>query len=160
MGNVLKLTWAQVNLFKREIIIGETKNGEPIGLPVCEILFKTLKSLNKFRDIQSKNVFPSKLSYNALQRRVERAFKIACNASGIEDFRWHDFASMFIQRGVDIYTVQILLGHKGGRMTKRYAHLSTKNLKSATSVLDKPDFDYNMTTVGNLEESGSCNALS
>ena len=76
------------------------------------------------------------------QRRVQRAFKIACNASGIEDFRWHDFASMFIQRGVDIYTVQILLGHKDGRMTKRYAHLSTKNIKSAISVLEKLGFDY------------------
>ena len=66
---------------------------------------------------------------------------------------------MLVQRGVDIYTVQILLGHKDGRMTKRYAHLSTKNLQSAISVLDKTDFDYNLTTVGHLEESDSCNAL-
>lgn len=156
MGNVLKLTWEQVNLFKREIIIGETKNGETIGLPVCDTLFETLKSLNKVRAIKSKDVFPAKFSYGAFQRRVQRAFKTACKVSGIENFRWHDlrhdFASMLVQRGVDIYTVQILLGHKDGRMTKRYAHLSTKNLQSAISVLDNPDFDYNLTTVGHSEE--------
>ncbi|MEE9605596.1 MAG: tyrosine-type recombinase/integrase, partial [Candidatus Scalindua sp.] len=44
MGNALKLTWNQVNLFKREIIIGETKNGEPIGFPICDTLFETLTS--------------------------------------------------------------------------------------------------------------------
>ena len=158
MGNVLALSWGQIDLFRKIITVDKTKNGDPIGIPVCETLFKTLKSLNKVRDIKSKNVFPTKLSYNALQRRVQRAFKTACNASGIEKFRWHDlrhdFASMLIQRGVDIYTVQILLGHKDGRMTRRYAHLSPENLRSAVKVLDETaeggNFGHNLDTMGSI----------
>lgn len=161
MGNVLALSWDQIDLFRKMITVDKTKNGDPVGIPVCEPLFKTLVSLNKVRDIKSKSVFPTKLSYDALQRRVQRAFKIACKASGIEDFRWHDlrhdFASMLIQRGVDIYSVQILLGHKDGRMTRRYAHLSQENLRSAIKVLDEtvPDenFGHNLDTVGRNEEA-------
>lgn len=59
----------------------------------------------------------------------------------------HDFASMLIQRGIDIYTVQILLGHKDGRMTRRYAHLSPENLRRAIKVLDKKDPSENLATV-------------
>lgn len=148
MGNLLNLTWDQVNLFKRLIIIGKTKNDEPIGLPACNTLFEILKALNKVRALKSNQVFHTTLSPSSFKRKVQRAFKAACEKAMIEDFRFHDlrhdFASMLIQRGVDIYTVQVLLGHKDGRMTRRYAHLAAENLQFAVDVLDNPD--YNLTT--------------
>jgi site-specific recombinase XerD len=58
----------------------------------------------------------------------ERAVKLA----SIQNFHWHDlrhtYASRLVQRGVDLYTVQRLLGHKDSKMTMRYAHLAPKNL--------------------------------
>ena len=71
---------------------------------------------------------------------IKGAFQRALKATGIEDFRFHDlrhtFASSLVQRGVDLYQVQRLLGHKDGRMTQRYAHLSPENLRDAVLKLD------------------------
>jgi site-specific recombinase XerD len=48
--------------------------------------------------------------------------------SGIVDFHWHDcrhhFASKAVMAGVDLRTLQQLLGHKTLQMVVRYSHLS------------------------------------
>jgi site-specific recombinase XerD len=49
----------------------------------------------------------------------------------------HCFASDLVQRGVDLYLVQKLLGHKGQAMTQRYAHLAPENLRNAILKLDE-----------------------
>jgi site-specific recombinase XerD len=61
--------------------------------------------------------------------------------AGIENFRFHDlrhsFASHLIIEGVDIRTVQELLGHKTIAMTLRYTHLIQSHLHNAVGVIDK-----------------------
>ncbi len=108
-----------------------------------------LVGLKKVQDIRSKLIFSSPHGKKICRQKIRRAFKTACNKVGIADFRWHDlrhdFASQLVQRGVDLFLVQKLLGHKDGRMTQKYAHLKPENLQSAISVLDKND--YNLTTM-------------
>jgi len=62
--------------------------------------------------------------------------------AGIPDFRFHDmrhtFAARLVQRGVDLYKVQRLLGHKTGLMTQRYAHHSPESLRDGARVLEDP----------------------
>ena len=48
----------------------------------------------------------------------------------------HTFASWLVQTGVDLYTVQKLMGHSTISMTERYAHLAPDNLKSAVKKLE------------------------
>ena len=43
-----------------------------------------------------------------------------------------------VQRGVDLYKVQRLLGHKTSLMTQRYAHHSPESLRDGVNVLDAP----------------------
>jgi site-specific recombinase XerD len=72
---------------------------------------------------------------------VRTVFKKACRKASIHDFRFHDlrhtFASSLVQRGVDLYRVQRLLGHRNAKMTERYAHLAPENLREAVRVLDQ-----------------------
>mgnify|MGYP001463395668 CR=1 FL=1 len=105
-------------------------------------VFKTLKGLTKDRHITTKLVFPNKTGTNRCRHNVSNAFKRACKRAGIEDFRFHDlrhdFGSNLVQRGISIYSVKELMGHKDVRTTQRYAHLSPDKLKVDIAALDKP----------------------
>jgi integrase len=58
----------------------------------------------------------------------------------------HTFASRLVQRGVDLYHVQKLLGHSSIKTTERYAHLAASNLKHAINVLNIPSEVSHETT--------------
>ena len=79
---------------------------------------------------------------------LRRAFKKALKKTGIEDFHFHDlrhtFATWLAQRGVDIYKISKLLGHKDIRMTQRYSHHSPESLRDGIQVLE---FGHNLVTV-------------
>lgn len=72
-------------------------------------------------------------------RDWERWFERCVQAAGVPDFRWHDlrhtFASRMVMAGVNLRTVQKLLGHKGILMTMRYAHLTPAHLRDAVERL-------------------------
>jgi site-specific recombinase XerD len=66
-------------------------------------------------------------------------FEQALSAAGIVNFRWHDlrhtFASRLVMKGVDIHTVQELMGHKTIQVTLRYAHFAPQHQLEAVQRL-------------------------
>ena len=139
-GDIITLTWEQVDFFKRRIILDKTKNDEHHTVPINDTLFEVLKNLNKVMLIDCNLVFHH--NGKPLYRiQIHRALKKACERAKIADFRFHDlrhtFATLLINEGVDLYTVQKLLGHKDGRMTQRYAHLTHEKFVSAVNQLDR-----------------------
>ena len=147
--NILSLKWNQVDLFRRVITLEHTKNDERLSIPMNDTLMDLFKRLAKVRHINSQYVFfhPNARKKNARgifngkrYYEVKTSFQEALEKAGIEDFRFHDlrhcFASDLVQRGVDLYVVQRLLGHKSQAMTQRYAHLAPENLRDAVLKLD------------------------
>ena len=65
-------------------------------------------------------------------------------------FSWHclrhTFASRLVVAGVDIRTVQELLGRKTIAMTVRYSHLAPKHTLAAVERLDAPQVASTDTT--------------
>jgi site-specific recombinase XerD len=60
----------------------------------------------------------------------DAGLELACRKAGIEGVRWHvmrhTFASRLVAAGVDIVTVQQLLGHSTVTATMRYTQTKTK----------------------------------
>ena len=84
-------------------------------------------------------MFTTPLGNELKVRFLAREFCEARDGAGIPDFRFHDlrhtFATRLVQRGVDLYKVQRLLGHKTQHMTQRYAHHSPESLREGVNVL-------------------------
>jgi site-specific recombinase XerD len=77
-------------------------------------------------------------------------FEAAVRAARIRDFSWHclrhTFASRLVMAGVDIRTVQELLGHKSITMTVRYSHLSPSHTLAAVERLICANFETSTGT--------------
>jgi integrase len=134
---ILSLRWKDLDFRSRIISILDTKNGERREIPMNDIVYKTLLAVRKIPD--SSWVFCKKNGER--YGNVRKAFEGAKKRAGIVDFRFHDlrhtFASHLVMAGVDLKTVQELLGHKSFEMTLRYAHLSPDHKKTALDVLGK-----------------------
>lgn len=137
-GEILNLTWDNVDLRHGFILLERTKNGERREVPINSTLRATLESLP--RRIDGGHVFYDPRTGKAYQD-IKRSFNTALRKVGIKDFTFHDlrhtFASHLVMAGVDLTTVSRLLGHKDLSMTLRYSHLSPAHMSQAVDVMDR-----------------------
>jgi integrase len=70
---------------------------------------------------------------------LKAGFALACRKAGISGVTWHTlrhtFASRLVNRGVDIVTVQQLLGHSTVTVTMRYTHTNLDSKRGAVEKL-------------------------
>jgi integrase len=142
-GEVLTLTWDQVDLKHGFILLENTKNGERREIPINQTLRDTLTALP--RHITSPYVFWKKTDGKRYMD-IKKSFHSALRRAGIKDFRFHDlrhtFASHLVMNGIDLTTVKELLGHKTIAMTMRYAHLAPSHKVKAVASLDQLHDNY------------------
>jgi len=138
-GEILGLKWKNIDLKNGLILLETTKNGERREIPMSETMKALFKRLFTTRNLSSEYVFTNP-DTGKRYIDIKRSFNSACMKAGIVDFNFHDlrhtFASQLVMKGVDIKTVQELLGHKTLNMTLRYAHLSSVHRKEAVRTLD------------------------
>jgi integrase len=139
MGEILELTWRGVDVASRTVTVFRSKNGERRTIPLNETVLGVLTGKAKVRSIQTDRVFFSKVFTPLESGHVRRAFPLALKKAGVVGFHFHDlrhtFATRLAQQGVDLYTIQRLLGHKSPIMTQRYAHHSPESLRWAVDRL-------------------------
>ncbi len=130
--------WDCADLERGILTIPLSKSGRTRHVVLSEQALVILRGLSSW--LHSPYVFPSPL--NAAQPMQGRNFVVkvyepALKQARIEGATWHTlrhtFASRAVMAGVDIRTVQELMGHSTVTMTMRYAHLSPAHLKAAVN---------------------------
>ena len=136
-GEIFGLKWQNIDIQHDVIYLLDTKNGERREVLLNETAKKALIAIPKHPE--SSYVFCNKNGQPYTS--VKKSFHSALKKCGIINFRFHDlrhtFASQLIMAGVDLKTVQELLGHKSIEMTMRYSHLSPSHKKRAVNLLDR-----------------------
>ena len=108
--------------------------------------------MQKSKVINLKNdfVFLSSVGTKIFASNLRGPFNIAVEKACIQNFHFHDlrhtFATRLAHKGVDIYKISKLLGHRDIKTTQRYAHHCPESLRDGIQVLEKGY--YNLTTVG------------
>lgn len=139
-GEMFHLTWSDVDLLGRKIHIQSKEDWtvkwyESRSVPICDALYKIL---NKHKPHpHSPYVF-----YNPDGSRfhdIRGSLKSAAKRAGIEHITVHmlrhTFASQLTMKGVDLSSVQELLGHADLQTTQIYSHVSESHLVGAVNVL-------------------------
>lgn len=140
MGEILGLTWAGVDLFRRTVTVFRSKNGERRTIPLNQTALELLKHKYGSRSVETELVFPSEAQTRLNASNISRSLNLALEKAKMTDFHFHDLrhtcATRMVQGGVDLYKVQRLLGHKSPIMTQRYAHHYPESLRDGVEVLD------------------------
>ncbi len=149
-GEQFGLRWEHVDFTTGVITVPRSKSGEARRIPMNDTVRELLRTLPS--RLKSEWVFPSGTGETALDAKnfVSRVFLPALVEAEIENFHWHDlrhsFASRLVMRGVDLRTVQELMGHESYEMTLRYSHLSPSHQLEAVQRLNENRTDTTTDT--------------
>jgi site-specific recombinase XerD len=126
------LLWQDLSFVRRTLTIPRSKNGAMRHVPLNQAALRALEVL------QARANGSELVCGGANTPR--RWFEPVVKAAKLSDFTWHclrhTFASRLVMAGVDLRTVQELMGHKTIAMTVRYAHLAPKHTLAAVERLD------------------------
>jgi integrase len=123
-GELLSLTFADVELEGRIARLKDTKNSERRNVPLSTRAVEIIRALPRPIDT-SAPLFP------VTQDNVIRTFRAACEACGIENLKFHDLrheATSRICRRVSMQEAMKITGHKTPSMLIRYYHPDIEDL--------------------------------
>lgn len=139
------LRWNDINLKNRLIYIRKKpdwlpKTGER-EIPIGDELLKVLKNYKENSNDTSKedfvfDIIDSGKSHNMLRTELIKIGKLAeiKDLTKVHTLR-HTFASHLVMAGVDLPTIQKLMGHSDIETTMLYAHLAPEHLSNAVNKL-------------------------
>jgi integrase len=157
-GELLQLTWRDIDWNAGVLTVQETKAGDKRRVPMNSTVLGVLTRLREECAIQpTDHVFP----YGA--RYLRRAFERAITAAGLAPFRFHDlrhtFASRLAMQGANDRTLMALGGWKSPAMLTRYAHLSPAHLFHAVEGLTRMGTAPKTVTEESAEEQHASKLL-
>jgi len=126
LGELLSLTWGNVDLNKRITFLSTTKNGSSRSVPLSSRAIESLRSLP--RRIDSNRVFWTWVNSDS----VDDVWRRVCKKANLEDLHFHDLrheaTSRLFEKGFSLMEVASITGHKTLQMLQRYTHLRPESL--------------------------------
>jgi len=161
------ITLDDLNLEERQLLIRGKGDKERV-VPLTDQVVETIQAYLPHRTkTQSRHLFVSAWKGHPLHGRcINRMLKIVIQKAGLEGqgitphkLR-HTFATHLIRNGVDVRTVQELLGHADIQTTARYLHSDTRTKQAAVGrlngLLGNGQSEVTMPTeVGTLTDASS-----
>lgn len=136
-GEIAKLKWSAVDFEHNTITIyrEKTKNTSKI------VMSKRVRAILERRDKSSVYVFSNTKGDEHIGYDLS-ALHTACHKAGLPQYSYHalrhSFASKMVQRGVPLYAISKVLGHKLITTTAKYSHLvEEEQSKIVAKILDE-----------------------
>jgi integrase len=157
-GEILGLTWADVDFDRNVIRFGDTKNGDARKVPISESLAACLRGLGS----RAKHgpVF-LRGSEPVTKKLLRSGYAAACTSADITGLRFHDLRhtwATYMADDVPIRTLQELGGWKRLDQVMRYAAVSRASKQKAAEAINRlyvlPPQDPHKQQ--GQEEAGSC----
>ena len=152
MNEINKLTWSDVNLEQRYLVLWTRKkrggNLTPRKIPMTERLYQILKRRYDSRDESIEWVFwhtyrsakTGKMETGPYKDR-KKIMKTLCKKAGVKYFRFHALrhsgASLLESNNVPIGSIQRILGHENRTTTEIYLHSIGQSERKAMDIFEK-----------------------
>ena len=121
-SEILGLTWDRIDLHNRRVIIEKTKGKRVRQIPLSAFTVETLRKVIRYVGVPHIFVHQDGKPW----KNPEKPFRAGRKASGLDWITWHVLrhyrGTTWLRNGVDIVTVQALLGHQDLKTTARYLH--------------------------------------
>lgn len=140
-SELFNLRWEDVDLKRGVLRIQsrgdfETKNYKSRAVPLTERVIRCLKDMGSGEGL----LFPSARSEGGVFTDIRVSLESIAAKAGVARFTVHDarhsYASALVREGLDLRSVQELLGHTSLASTLIYAHLAPDHLERARAILD------------------------
>lgn len=132
-SSILSLRWSQVDLVNGFIYLPDTKNGEPMQVPMTNQLRELFKKINYSKN--SDWVLPSVRSKSGHLEDPKRPWHELLRRAGIKNLRLHDLrrtmGSYQAISGASLHIIGKSLGHKSASATQVYARLTVDPVRNA-----------------------------
>ena len=121
-GELLKLTWTDIDWEDKTATLSDTKNGLERVIPLSDKAIAILEKLKR----------PKGKVFQATEVAVRQAWERLVVRAGIKDLHFHDLRheaiSRFFEMGLSVPEVALISGHKDYRMLARYTHLRAEDV--------------------------------
>lgn len=132
-SSILSLRWSQVDLVNGFIYLPDTKNGEPMQVPMTNQLRELFEKINHNKN--SDWVLPSVRSKSGHLEDPKRPWHELLRRAGIKNLRLHDLrrtmGSYQAISGASLHIIGKSLGHKSASATQVYARLTADPVRNA-----------------------------
>jgi integrase len=135
MREIFQLTWSNCHLREGYCDVRRKHKREYQQVPLPPLTVKAIARQKR----KSTFVFPGK--YGDQRTNCSKAFGAALDRAGLDDVTFHTlrhtFASHAVMGGMDLVTLQHILGHAKLDMVMRYAHLADEHRVSQMAKIEQ-----------------------